>query len=92
MAYQPLWIIQSQNILVEEPLAGGNKGVYNFPRGISPKENVIARLEFELAYNDIVVQHVNHYTSETPPLRNDLVRFVIFCFLCLMAYQTSWVI
>ena len=29
------------------------KRVYIFPEGISPKVNVIARLEFELAYNNV---------------------------------------
>ena len=27
--------------------------------------NVIARLEFELSYNDITGEHVNHYAKET---------------------------
>ena len=30
-----------------------------FPNGISPKVNVIAQGDFELAYYDIAVQHVN---------------------------------
>ena len=33
-----------------KPLAKENKGVHTFPTGISPKVNVIAPLEFELAY------------------------------------------
>ena len=44
-----------------------DKGVHTFPKGICPKENVIARLEFELAYYDSVVHRFNHYTSRTPP-------------------------
>ncbi len=28
--------------------------------------NIIARLEFELAYYDSAVQRVNHYTTRTP--------------------------
>ena len=28
------------------------KGVHTFPKGICPKVNVIARLEYELAYYD----------------------------------------
>ena len=45
-------------------------GVYTFPKGISPKVNVIAWLEFELAYYDVKVQHVNHYATRahTPPV------------------------
>ena len=28
--------------------------------------NVIARLDFELAYNGVEVQHVSHYAAEIP--------------------------
>ena len=41
--------------------------VHTFPNGICPKVNVIARLEFELAYYDSVVHRFNHYTTRTPP-------------------------
>ena len=34
---------------------------------ISPKINIIARLEFELAYSDLAVQLFSHYTTEIPP-------------------------
>ena len=34
-----------------------------FPKSISPKVNVIARLEFELAYYDVIVQHFSHYAT-----------------------------
>ena len=37
-----------------------------FSKGISPKEDLIARLEIELVYNDLSVQHVGHFTRETP--------------------------
>ena len=43
-------------------IIGGNKGVHAFPKGISPKVNIIARLEFELANFEVAVQRVNHYT------------------------------
>ena len=36
-----------------------------FRKGICPKVNVIARLEFELAYNDSAVQCFSHYTTKT---------------------------
>ena len=39
------------------------KGAHTFPNGICPKVNVIDRLEFELAYGNVTVQHVNHYTK-----------------------------
>ena len=34
--------------------------------GIIPKGNVIARLEFDLAYKNVAVQHVKYYTTRTP--------------------------
>ena len=40
--------------------------VHSFPMSICPRVNVIARLEFELAYYDSAVQPFNHYTSGTP--------------------------
>ena len=45
-----------------------DKGVHTFPKGICPKVNVIARLEYELAYDDSAVHRFNHYTTRTPPL------------------------
>ncbi len=44
-----------------------DKGVHTFPKGICPKVNVIARLDFELAYYDSEVHRFNHYTTRTPP-------------------------
>ena len=40
---------------------------HTFPKGICPKVNVIAWLEFELAYSDSAVHCVNHNTTRTPP-------------------------
>ena len=37
-----------------------------FPKGISPKVNVRARLEFELAYYDVAETHVSHNAVGTP--------------------------
>ena len=42
-----------------------NNEVHRFPKGISPKENVIVLLEFYFAYNDVAVQHVTHFTTRT---------------------------
>ena len=42
------------------------KGVHTFPKGICPKVNVIARLDFELVHDDSAVQRFNHYTTRTP--------------------------
>ena len=36
-----------------------------FPKGISLKVNVIARLEFEQLYYEFEVQHVSHNTTKT---------------------------
>ena len=44
-----------------------DKGVHTFPKSICPKVNVIARLEYELAYYDPAVHCFNHYTTRTPP-------------------------
>ena len=41
----------------------GDKRVHTFPKGISPKGNIIARLEFELAYYDVTVKHLSHCVS-----------------------------
>ena len=48
-----------------------DKGVHTFPKGICPKVNVIVRLEYELAYYDSTVQRFTHYTTRTPPWKND---------------------
>ena len=45
-----------------------DKGVHTFPKGICPKVNVIARLEYELAYYDSAVHRFNHYATRTPHL------------------------
>ena len=45
-----------------------DKGVHTFPKGICPKVNVIARLEYELANYDSAVHRFNYYTARTPPI------------------------
>ena len=44
-----------------------DKRVNTIPKGICPKVNVIARLEYELAYYESAVHRFNHYTTRTPP-------------------------
>ena len=39
-----------------------------FPEGFSPKVNVIATLEFELAYYEAAFHQVNHHTTRIPPV------------------------
>ena len=36
-----------------------------FSRAWIKKENVLARLDFELAYNDVAVQNINHYVTRS---------------------------
>ena len=45
-------------------IPGVNKRFHAFPKGISPKVNVIAQLNFELAYYDIVVQYISLNTTD----------------------------
>ena len=40
-----------------QPIAKANKGVHIFPKGISPKVNIITQLMFKLAYVEVAVQH-----------------------------------
>ena len=44
-----------------------DKGVHTFPQDISLNVNVIAWLEFELAYYDSTVHRSNYYTTRTSP-------------------------
>ena len=44
-------------------------GGHTFPKGVHSKVNVITWLEFELAYNDVIIQHFSNYAKEIPPLR-----------------------
>ena len=44
-------------------------GFCTFPKSISLKVNVTARLEFELTHIKPAVQHFSHYILETPPLK-----------------------
>ena len=45
----------------------GDKEIHNFPKGISPKLNIMARLEFELAYYEVAVQHDRLKAKENLP-------------------------
>ena len=42
-----------------------NKRVHTYLKFISPKVNVIERLEFELSYFDATIQHFIHYATGT---------------------------
>ena len=41
-------------------------GLIDSPMSISLKVSVIARLEFELTYNNVTVNPVSHYYTDTP--------------------------
>ena len=58
-----LGLSNTKSILPEVALY---KKVYRFSKRICPKVNVIAWLEFELAYYISAVQRFNHYTTRTP--------------------------
>ena len=64
-------LFNAKAILLEEQCylthSWEDKGVHTFPKGICPKVNVIARLEYELAYYDSAVHRFNNYTTRTPP-------------------------
>ena len=47
--------------------------IHSFPKGTSPKVNIIARLQFDLTYKGVKVQCVSHYTTETPASIKPLV-------------------
>ena len=44
-----------------------DKGVHTFPKGICPKVNVIARLEYELAYYDSAIIALTITSRGHPP-------------------------
>ena len=86
MAYQPLF--NAKAILLEEQkwYYLTHKGAHTFPKGICLKVNVIARLEYELAYYDFAVHRFNHYTTRTPLLFMFLSLFYIHTIICIHVY------
>ena len=44
-------------------MAGLGKEVYTFPKGICPQVNIIAQVEFKLAYFKFAAQLFCHYTT-----------------------------
>ena len=48
---------------------------YNFLKGISPKMNAIAGLEFELTYHNDAVHYVTDYTTWLHPYRTQQMIF-----------------
>ena len=71
MTYQPSWIIQCQIFPYRRtvgklfnPLLRGGEELHFFPKGIYLKMNVIARLQFEIAYYDVAVGHLATWPFE----------------------------
>ena len=62
-----------------------NKGVHTFPKGICPKVNVIARLEYELAYYDSAVHRFKHYTTRTPTVKVLSLNSLLYLYLRFMS-------
>ena len=58
----PTRSLPRNNSDIIEFIAEGNR-IHTFPKGISPKVNVIAKQEFELAYFVAAVQYFNHYAT-----------------------------
>ena len=51
------------------------KGVHPFPKGISQKVIVIMWTEFELAYYDVIVQHVCYSDTETLLFKRIIIAY-----------------
>ena len=43
--------------------AGGDKRIQTLHKGVSRKGNLIMRLQFELPFHDVAVQHASHCIS-----------------------------
>ena len=55
-----------QSLKNSKLMVGGNKGVHAFPKGISREVTVIERLELELTYYNVAV---NHNATSNPPFK-----------------------
>ena len=74
LMYNLLGLSNTKSILLEERWwyylthSREDRLFHAFPKVICSKVNVIALLEFELAYYDSAVQRFNHYTTGTSPV------------------------
>ena len=86
-------LFNAKAILLEEQYylthSWDDKGVHTFPNGICPKVNVIARLEYELAYYDSAVHRFNHYTTKTPPPKKEEEKKTKFPFDIILLFASS---
>ena len=81
-AYQTSWIISYQihpsRRTIVVPFRCEDKGAFiPSPKGIYPKMNLVAWLEFELAYYNSAVQHFNNYTTMSSPPHTFLIFWEI---------------
>ena len=58
MFVEQSWYNSKHNLVI--------KGILSISKAICLKVNAVGRLRFEIAYNDVSVQHVSHNTSGTP--------------------------
>ena len=69
-----------------------NKKVYSFLKDVSPKVNIVAWLEFELAYYNVSLQHVNHYAMGTSlytlVFYLELIKFILLVYI--LNWATHW--
>ena len=61
---------------LNSPVSWQGKGIHTFSKDINPKVNEIGILEFEFAYYDIIVLHVNYYIMGTQCFCWVKVRFL----------------
>ena len=54
------YLLNNTSLLHHSTHSWEDNRVHTFPKGIGPKVNVIARLEYELAYCDSAVHRLNH--------------------------------
>ena len=59
--------------------------VHAFPKGISQKVNVIARLEYLLDYYDVTVKPISLYTTET--LYTKCIYIYIYIYIYILNYN-----
>ena len=67
-------------------MRGRNKGVLTYIQGISPKLNVIVQMELEFTNEDITVQHVCYYATETSAQFQS--SLIVISFVCLFFFCT----
>ena len=53
----------------------GNKRIHTLLKAISPRVRIRARLEFELAYYEVTMLHVNHHSAGTLQIKLQIYSF-----------------